>query len=125
MSDTAAWLTGVILLIFAAGLLPATVLCCAAGKIPPNNFIGLRVGPIDATEGIWMESHRRAGGLSLVAGIGASGAALWSIAVFADPDLRSTLILVGFGILLVVGAITAYLTARRLARSIDVESVQF
>lgn len=105
MPPSTEWVVSIFVLLAANALFVSVVWAAASGKIPPNPLLGIRVGNIDASDAIWMRSHRSA--LPLVCIGGALSLILWAISLFFshDPTVWQPLVIAGYLTLLGFGAI--------------------
>lgn len=121
MTSFADWLVALSMLLLACVLLVSVTWAAARGSLPPNSFIGIRIGKTDASEEIWQQSHRQALSLVTVAGIVAISLGVTSAFFYRMPEVRIRLVLCGYLALLVIGGagtVLAYLKARNLYKSL-------
>ncbi|MDA3146480.1 SdpI family protein [Leucobacter sp. UCMA 4100] len=118
MSELTNWLLSLTTLTFSAALTGAVTYFASTGALPPNGFIGIRVGRIDRSEEVWQRAHRKALPFMLAASSVALLSVIASVIVMGDPEKRITCIVWGFFALLGVGmiaALIAFLDARKPA----------
>ena len=116
MSELTNWLLSLTTLVFAAALTAAVTYFASTGALPPNGFIGIRVGRIDRSEEVWQRAHRKALPFMLVGSGVALLSVIASVIVMGDPEKRITCIVWGFFALLGVGmvaALIAFFDARK------------
>lgn len=102
---------------FIAGLLGA------AGKLPGNPVVGLRVPEVRKTEELWNTAHRIVGPAWMGAGAAFIGAALITLKVSGWMWLVFALLLVGAAFLIGLGsALGAHAVARLDARAAQLEA---
>lgn len=104
---------------FIAGLLGA------AGKLPGNPVVGLRVPEVRKTEELWNTAHRIVGPAWMGAGAAFIGAALITLKVSGWMWLVFALLLVGAAFLIGLGsALGAHAVARLDARAAQLEAAE-
>ncbi|WP_034985165.1 SdpI family protein [Corynebacterium jeikeium] len=104
---------------FIAGLLGA------AGKLPGNPVVGLRIPEVRKTEELWNTAHRIVGPAWMGAGAAFIGAALITLKVSGWMWLVFALLLVGAAFLIGLGsALGAHAVARLDARAAQLEAAE-